>query len=103
MINLISRVTVICCLLTLFWTNTLIAQNNPTDTTQQASEVELLTAGELEMITEEGLETRYLRSNDSLRVSFKQDDMLLYCDEAVQFPDSNFVVAFGKSTVFERR
>ncbi|MGB0525055.1 MAG: OstA-like protein [Flammeovirgaceae bacterium] len=60
-----------------------------------ASKVELLTAGELEMITEEGLETRYLRSNDSLRVAFKQDDMRLFCNEAIQFPDSNFVVAFG--------
>jgi lipopolysaccharide export system protein LptA len=62
---------------------------------EKPEKVELLHAGELETIKSGGLETRYLRRSDSAKVHLKQEDMDFYCTEAIQFPDSNFVVAFG--------
>ncbi len=62
---------------------------------KKPEKVELLHAGELETIKSGGLETRYLRRSDSAKVHLKQEDMDFFCTEAIQFPDSNFVVAFG--------
>lgn len=62
---------------------------------KDSTPIELISAGELEMMMVQNVETRYLRSKDSILVVFKQGDLLFSCDEAIHFPDSNFVVAFG--------
>ncbi len=64
------------------------------DTSSQQP-IELISAGELEKMVQKGVEARYLRSTDSLPVRFRQGDMQFTCKEAIQFPDSNFVAAFG--------
>jgi hypothetical protein len=71
------------------------AQPVATDTASSAP-IELLAAGELEMMRLQGIESRFLRSTDSIRVAFRQGDLYFECDQAIHFPDSNFVVAFGE-------
>lgn len=89
--------SIVFLVLIILISHSLFAQSNTKEKTdkEKPTQVELITAGELEMITEGGQETRYLRSNDSLRVVFKQDDMTLNCSGAIHFPDSNFVFAYG--------
>ena len=71
-------------------------QGRPTaDTAKQQPPIELISAAELEMMKQQGVEARYLRSSDSIPVVFEQGDMRFRCKEAIQFPDSNFVAAFG--------
>lgn len=62
---------------------------------EKSTPVELISAASLETIDQEGIEARRLISSDSIPVVFRQGDMQFTCKTAIQFPDSNFVAAFG--------
>jgi len=63
--------------------------------TRESQPIELISAGELEMMLVDGIQTRFLRSKDSIPVVFRQGNMTFRCEQAIQFSDSNFVVAMG--------
>jgi hypothetical protein len=82
-------------LLFLLFTFCFCLQGRAQSDSTSSEPIELISAGELEMMMEKTVEARYLRSSDTAKVTFKQGDAILKCKEAIHFPDSNFVVAFG--------
>lgn len=67
----------------------------PERDTTESKPVELLQAMELLGKTLKGMKAKVLTGSDSMRVVFEHAGSTLFCNEAIQYTDSNYVEAYG--------